>query len=113
MSPMSGRAFQGRFLAWVGVALLSAYCLFLGGGWQATYYAAIRIWALIPAFAVVAVWIIVAFRDPTWRPRTVLAPAFAAAFTAFAISTLTSRYPRFSVEYLALAILPGAADLDA
>jgi O-antigen ligase/tetratricopeptide (TPR) repeat protein len=102
---MPARAFQWQLVAWLGIAVLSAYCLFWGGAWVATYYADLRIWALIPAFAVVAVWVVVAWRDPFWRPRSVLGPAFAAAFAAFAISTVASRSPRFSVEYLALAVL--------
>jgi O-antigen ligase len=105
MSRMPGRGFQGRFIGWAAIAILATYCLFIGGAWAATYYTDLRVLALIPAFAVVAGWIIVAIRDPAWRPRTVLGPGFAAAFTAFAIGTVTSRYPRFSVEYLALAVL--------
>ncbi len=102
------RGFRGRFIAWALVAILAAYCLFWGGAWAATYYADLRVSALIPAFAVVAVWVLIAIRRPSWRPRTVLAPAFAAAFVAFVLCTVTSRNPRFSVEYLALAILLAA-----
>jgi O-antigen ligase len=104
-APMPGRAFQWRTVTWSAIAVLSAYCLFWGGAWVATYYAELRIWALIPAFAVVATWITVAIRDPAWRPRTVLAPAFAAALAAFTIGTIFSRQPRLSAEYLALAFL--------
>jgi O-antigen ligase/tetratricopeptide (TPR) repeat protein len=95
----------GRVLAWAGIAVLSTYCLFFAGAWQATYYADLRIWALIPAFAGVAAWIMVAIRYPAWRPRTALGPAFAAAFVVFVLSTLMSRSPRLSAEYLALAVL--------
>lgn len=102
---MPGRAFHWQLLAWLGIAVLSAYCLFWGGAWVATYEVNVRIWALIPAFVVVAIWIVVAVRNQDWRPRTALAPAFAAAFAAFLICTITSRQPRFSVEYLALATL--------
>lgn len=105
---MPGRGLQGRIVAWPFVAILAAYCLFWGGAWPATYYTNLRIWALIPAFAVVGVWIVIATRSPVWRPSTILAPAFAAAFAAFAICSVTSRFPRFSVEYLALAVLLAA-----
>jgi O-antigen ligase/tetratricopeptide (TPR) repeat protein len=92
-------------IVWPLLAMLAAYCLFYGGGWAATYYAAPRAASLVLAFVAVGAWIVVAARVPSWRPGTVLAPAFAAALTAFAIATITSRAPRLSVEYLALAIL--------
>jgi O-antigen ligase/Flp pilus assembly protein TadD len=95
-------------IAWPFLAILAAYCLFWGGAWSATYDAELRVWALISAFAIVGAWIVVAVRALAWRPRTILAPAFALAFVAFTISTITSRFPRLSVEYLALAILLAA-----
>lgn len=102
---MPGRPFEWRLIAWIGVAILSTYCLFWAGAWLATYYVEFRVWALIPAFTVVAVWIVVAIRDSTWRPRTVLMPAFIAGSTALVLATILSRQPRVSVEYLALATL--------
>jgi O-antigen ligase/tetratricopeptide (TPR) repeat protein len=96
---------RARLLAWAGIAVLTTFCLFFAGAWQATYYVELRIWALVPAFGVLAAWVVVAAKQPTWRPRTVLAPAFGAAFLAFAVATITSREPRLSVEYLALAIV--------
>ncbi len=92
-------------IAWPLLAMLAAYALFWAGAWAPTYYAILRVWALIPAFIAVGIWILVAIRRPAWQPQTVLAPAFAAAFIAYAIATATSRFPRLSVEYLALAIL--------
>jgi O-antigen ligase len=96
---------QGRLVAWLAVAMLAIYCLFWGGAWAATYYNDLRVWALIPAFAGVGIWILIAARKPAWRPQTVLAPAFVAGLGAFVICSVTSREPRFSVEYLALAVL--------
>ncbi|MBI3747384.1 MAG: hypothetical protein HY262_00825, partial [Chloroflexi bacterium] len=105
---MPGQRIQGRLIAWPFVAVLAAYCLFWGGTFPPTYYAEFRVWALIPAFAVVAIWVVVAVRSPAWRPRTALSAAFLGAAAAFLISSAASRYPRLSVEYLALAILLAA-----
>jgi O-antigen ligase len=95
------RRLQGRFIGWAAVAVLATYCLFIGGAWAPTYSVFFRVVTLILAGAGIAVWIVVAIRDPFWRPRTVFAPAFAAAFTVLLISTALSRYPRFGAEYLA------------
>lgn len=105
---MPRQRIQGRLIAWPLVALLAAYYLFWGGTFPATYYAEFRVWALIPAFAVVAIWVVVAVRSPAWRPHTALSAAFLGAAAAFLICSATSRYPRLSVEYLALAILLAA-----
>ena len=34
---------MGRRLAWVGLALLAAYLVFIGGGWSGIYEAELRI----------------------------------------------------------------------
>lgn len=99
---------QGRFIGWAAVAVLATYALFVGGAWAPTYSVFFRIMTLILCALGIAVWVVVAIRDPFWRPRSVLAPAFAAAFAAFLISTIASRFPRFGFEYLAWSIILAA-----
>ena len=102
------RRVPGRYVGWAAIAALSTYALFVGGTWAPTYFVSYRVVTLILAAASLGVWVIVAVHDHEWRPRSTLEPAFAAAFTVFTISTLTSRYPRFGFEYLAWSILLAA-----
>lgn len=85
--------------------MLSAYALFVGGAWLPTYDVSFRIVTLVLTVTGLVVWLVIAARDPFWRPRSVLGPAFVAAFVALIVTTLTSRAPRLSVEYVAWSIL--------
>lgn len=102
------RGFQGRFVGWSAVAILATYAMFVGGAWAPTYSVFFRVITLVLASAGLTVWVVVAIRDPFWRPRTTLAPAFLAAFAAFVVSALVSRFPRFGFEYLAWSVLLAA-----
>jgi O-antigen ligase len=97
-----------RYGAWVAVLLLTCYLVFVGGGWSGLYESPLRTASV--AFAAVALlaWLAVAWRNPGWRPRSVLLPALVVALGSLAVSTLFSRHPRQSVEYLAYAILLAA-----
>jgi tetratricopeptide (TPR) repeat protein len=99
------RGLQRRVIGWAAVAVLAAYALFVGGAWAPTFWAPYRVLTLILAIVGIVVWMVVAARNPEWRPRSALAPAFAAALLAFLLSTVMSRYPRFGFEYLAWSIL--------
>jgi O-antigen ligase len=98
----------GRTLAWLGIALLTAYLVFFGGTTSGTNRADVRVITIGAAAAVLMVWAAVAWRRQDWRPRSVLAPAILAALGSLAVSTLFSRFPRVSAEYLAFAILLAA-----
>ena len=54
--------------------------------------------ALIP-------WLVIAAFRPSWRPSSTLAPAIAVCLIVFAVSTVTSRVPRLSLELLGYAVL--------
>jgi len=99
---------MGRRLAWVGIALLAAYIVFIGGGWLGIYEAELRLATVVLACVVLAAWAVVAWRRPEWRPRSVLMPAILACLASLTISTLFSRVPRVSIEYLGYAILLAA-----
>jgi tetratricopeptide (TPR) repeat protein len=97
-----------RRRAWVLLALLAAYLVFIGGGWLGIYTTELRVITVSLTGVLLAVWAIVAWRDPFWRPRTVMAPALIACLGSLAISTMFSRVPRVSLEYLGYAILLAA-----
>ncbi len=95
-----------RLLAWVGIALGIVYLTFIGGSAALGIYVVQWRIASLAAIAIALLgWFVAAWRNPAWRPRTVLWPAFAAALAAFAISTVTSWSPRLSLEYVAYAVI--------
>jgi len=98
----------GRRVAWIGVALGAAYLIFIGGGWWGIYTSALRLLTVLIAGVGLVAWLIVALRDPAWRPRTFMWPAIVASLGSLAISTAFSREPRVSLEYLAYAVLLAA-----
>ena len=99
---------MARLGAWAALALLTLYLVFFGGGWFGLYAAQLRITSITLAGVVLAVWAVVAWRRPEWRPKSAFFPAIGACLASLAIATATSRYPRLSVEYLGYAVLLGA-----
>ena len=95
-------------MTWIGVACLTAYLVFIGGGWFGIYYPSLRILTVSLAAVVLVNWMFLAWRDPRWRPRSVLLPAIVGCLTSLAISSVFSRFPRVSFEYLAYSIVLGA-----
>lgn len=66
---------------------------------------AFRLVDIALAAVVVVAWLLAAILLAGWRPRTSLAPAFAATLGAFVVGTATSVMPRVSVEVLAYAVV--------
>jgi O-antigen ligase len=97
-----------RRLAWVAIAVLAAYAVFIGGAWWGIYLPGLRLISVVASALVLATWAYLAWRDESWRPRSVLLPAIAASLASLSISTLFSRYPGISVEYLSYAVLLAA-----
>jgi O-antigen ligase len=97
-----------RYGAWVAVLLLTCYLVLVGGGWFGLYLGSLRTTSVALAAIAVAAWAVVARRSPEWRPRSVLLPAIVAALGSLAVSTVFSRYPRQSVEYLGYAVILAA-----
>ena len=105
MQPRSPAGFP-RVLAWIGIVLGIIYLTFGGGGASlGIYVVQWRIASLVMIVIALLAWLVAAVRDPAWRPRTVLWPAFAASLVAFAISSATSWNPRLSLEYAAYAVI--------
>src|SRR4051812_3273568 len=97
-----------RRLAWVLLALAAAWLVFVGGGWLGIYTTELRVITVSIAGLILLGWAVVAWRDPSWRPRSVLAPAIVACLGSMTISTIFSRVPRVSLEYFGYAILLAA-----
>lgn len=97
-----------RRLAWVGLAVLAAYAVFIGGAWFGIYYPALRLMSVVAAGVVLGAWAVLAVRDPAWRPRSALLPAILVCLMSLAISTVVSRRLGISLEYLAYAVLLAA-----
>jgi O-antigen ligase/tetratricopeptide (TPR) repeat protein len=97
-----------RYGAWVAILLLSLYLVFVGGGWSGLYESQLRTASVALASVALLTWLVLAWRNPEWRPRSVLLPAIVVALGSLAVSTVFSRHPRQSVEYLGYAILLAA-----
>ncbi len=94
-----------NLLAWVGIVLGVVYLTFGGGGSFGASYLEWRVASLATIAIAMVAWFVAALRDPGWRPRSVLWPAFLASLAAFAICTVTSWSPRLSLEYVAYAVM--------
>lgn len=97
-----------RWLAWVAIAGLAAYLTFIGGAWLGIYAAPLRLTTMLMASGILAIWLLAGVRSEHWRPRSALMPAILAALASLAISTLFSRVPRVSLEYLGYAVVLAA-----
>lgn len=98
----------GRMMAWVGVALGAVYLIYIGGAWWGIYASGLRVATMLIAALTLATWAWVAYRNPAWRPKSVMLPAILACLGSLAISTVFSRVPRVSLEYLGYAIVLAA-----
>jgi O-antigen ligase len=94
-----------RFGVWIALVLLISYLQFVGGGWFGIYTSSLRITSTILLLAIFLAWAAVAWRKPASRPRSRLTLAIVLAIGSMAVSTVFSRQPRLSVEYLAYAIV--------
>jgi O-antigen ligase/tetratricopeptide (TPR) repeat protein len=97
-----------RLIAWAGAAVLATYVIFVGGNWWGIYTSSLRVVTVGGAAVVLGLWAVLAWRNPAWRPRTALWPAVIAALGSLTISTVFSRVPRVSLEYLGYAVVLAA-----
>ena len=95
-------------LGWVVFAALVLYAVFLGGTFAGIYLAVVRWWSLVLVAAGLAIWAILAVRDPSWRPRSAIWPALVLPLLVLAVTTATSPYPRLGIEYVAWSTLLAA-----
>ena len=95
-------------LAWVAIAASATYLVFIGGGWLGIYSSPLRITTMVFATCTLGAWLFAARRSQHWRPRSHLSPAIITALGSLAVSTVFSRVPRVSLEYLGYAIVLAA-----
>jgi O-antigen ligase len=94
-----------RLLAWLAIVAGIVYLVVLGGSWFGIYFPGLRVASVGMAAAGIVAWAWVARRSPLWRASSVLTPAIAAVIASLAVSTLFSRSPRISLEYLGYTIV--------
>lgn len=95
-------------LAWIGIVLGTVWLVYAGGGWWGIYSPYLRIATMAVATLALVAWAVVAAHRPSWRPQSALLPMIAASLGSLAISTVFSRVPRISAEYLGYAIVLAA-----
>jgi O-antigen ligase/tetratricopeptide (TPR) repeat protein len=93
------------FFGWIGFVMLLFYALAIGGSWLGMYAAAVRLLNLVILAVALIVWLVVAWRRPSWRPTTAIWPAFVAPLVAFALSISFSEHYRIGLDFLAYAVL--------
>lgn len=97
-------SFSSRF-AFPLIALLTAYIVFIGGGWAGIFLAQDRVISLVLITLVLIVWVGAALRRVDWRPKSEILPTFVIGILAMSAATLFSRQPRLGYDYLAYAVL--------
>ena len=106
--PQARRRSDPKLLVWFAMVLALVYFVVLGGSWFGIYFSPLRITSVSLAAVAIASWIFVARRSHSWRPSSFLMPAIGAALGSLAISTVFSRSPRISLEYLGYSIVLAA-----
>jgi tetratricopeptide (TPR) repeat protein len=82
-----------------------AWLYFFAGAYYGIYVSEVRISSLVIAGLVLGAWGVAAWRSDRWAPRSAIWPAIAASLGALAVSTILSRNPRISLDFLAYAVL--------
>jgi O-antigen ligase len=93
-------------IAWFLMVLGVIYMVALGGGaFIGLYSTPLRIISVVGLTFALAVWLVLAWRRPFWRPNSSFALALLVSFAALAIALLLSERPRLGADYLAYAAL--------
>jgi len=82
-----------------------AFTVLVAGGSGSLDFSVIRQIYIGMAGISILPWLAMAIVKPSWRPASSLAPAILVFLVVFAISTITSRFPRLSAEMLGYAVL--------
>jgi tetratricopeptide (TPR) repeat protein len=102
------RGMDGRLLAWFAMVVGIVYLVLVGGSWVGIYLPQLRVVSVGTAAVAIVAWAGIAWRRSAWRPSSVLTPAILAVIASLALSTLFSRAPRISLEYLGYTIVLAA-----
>ena len=92
-------------LGWAALTAAFVWIVLIAGGYAGIELGLLRTLSLaIISFGLVT-WVLLAWRDPRWRPRTAIWPALVVPYAVLFLTTLTSSLPRLAVDYLAWATL--------
>lgn len=83
----------------------ATFTVLVAGGSGSLDIGVIRVTFLVMAAVALLPWLAVAVWRPSWSPSSRLMPALLFSIAVFAVSTITSRAPRLSVEMLGYAVL--------
>ncbi len=86
----------------------TAYLVFFAGAYFGIYDVRVRISSLVIVGVVLALYLVAAWRSPSWFPASRLWPALAIGVGVLAIDTVFSRNPRISLDFLAYGVLLAA-----
>ena len=86
----------------------AAYLFFFAGGYFGIFDVYVRVSSLVIVGVVLALYLVAAWRSPSWYPASRLWPALAIGIGVLAIGTVFSRNPRISLDFLAYGILLAA-----
>jgi O-antigen ligase/tetratricopeptide (TPR) repeat protein len=97
---------SGRIgLLWPVLVVGMGWLYFMAGSYYGIYLPQIRVSSIAIATIVLLAWLVVALREPRWRPRSAFMPAIAVALGALTVSAATSRNPRISADFIVYAVL--------
>jgi hypothetical protein len=89
----------------LGLVVGTVFLYFVAGTDSGVDSTWIRLLSAVLTAAAFGIWAWVAWRDPRWRPTSVLWPAIVVVLLAFALSTVLSENGRISRDYLAYAVI--------
>jgi hypothetical protein len=96
--PASRRAELVRLGAWAVLLLSGLFLLTTGGTYPGIASVEGHILGQVIAYVVLGGWLLLALRDPAWRPRTPLFVPVLLATSAYALSAVFSQRQRLSFE---------------
>jgi O-antigen ligase len=87
-----------RLAAWLGIAMVAAYMVAVGGNYYGIASTPAQLTTQVIAYVALGGWVVLAVVSPRWRPQTPLLAAVLIAALAYALSGFFSTRPRLSLE---------------
>ncbi len=97
--------FGWGLVGWLALVAAVTWVVLIGGGYAGIEVGLLRQLNLAIITIGLAVWAVLAWRRPTWRPRSAIWPALLVPYVILIVATVASSLPRLGVDYLAWATL--------